>query len=105
LYEVTLGDVDGTALSQIVDFAYSGTLDITPDNVTVLLETANYLDIDVICKACCDYVYCHVDIDNVIDVLKLSSTFNCTELYNQVTCYLLVQAEPTESKRQSMHMQ
>lgn len=85
LSEVVLKDIDGVALSQIIDFAYNGELEITPENVSAILETSNYLGIDVICEACYDYLYRRLSIENVVDVITLASMFGCEKLLEQVT--------------------
>ena len=83
--EVELKCVDGTALSKIIDFAYTGKIEITQHNVIFLLETANYIGVTAICKACCDLLAARLNIDNVIDILIVASTYGCKELDDEVT--------------------
>lgn len=82
--ELTLRDVDGRALSLLIDYAYSGELDMTEDNVLKLLETANYLGVEVICDVCSEFIYHRLNIENVIDLLSLASAFHCKKLYEKV---------------------
>ena len=85
--EIELKDIDGAALALIIDFAYSGEMHITSGNVSSILETANYLGVEVVKEACCRYLWKHIDnnINNALDAMILASRFHCTKLYDQVS--------------------
>ena len=85
--EIELKDIDGAALALIIDFAYSGEMHITSGNVSSILETANYLGVEVVKEACCSYLWKQIDkdINNALDAMVLASRFHCTKLYDWVS--------------------
>ena len=65
--EVELLGFDENAVANLVRFAYSGSIDITRDNVQFLLEAANYLEIEFVQKACSDFILDeHLDADSCL---------------------------------------
>lgn len=45
-----------SALEAMVNFAYSGELDVTTDNVQSLLVCSNFLQLAAVKDACCDFL-------------------------------------------------
>lgn len=54
--EVTLHDIDGPALRQLVEYAYTGEILITEDNVQVLLPASSLLQMEPVREACCRFL-------------------------------------------------
>lgn len=54
--QVTLHDVDPTALKQLIDYTYTGEITITEDNVQVLLPASSLLQIQSVREACCKFL-------------------------------------------------
>ncbi|XP_052131179.1 kelch-like protein 17 [Frankliniella occidentalis] len=54
--EVTLHDVDGVALRQLIEYSYTGEILITEDNVQVLLPASSLLQMEPVREACCRFL-------------------------------------------------
>jgi hypothetical protein len=56
--EVTLHEVDGVALGQIIDCAYmySGKIDLSGPSAMKTIKTANYLHVDAVAEAAVQFV-------------------------------------------------
>lgn len=53
---VELHDIDAQSLKQLIDFAYTGEIDITEENVQVLLPASSLLQIQSVREACCKFL-------------------------------------------------
>jgi hypothetical protein len=82
---VTLHDVDHGALSSLVEYAYTGQLTITEDNVQCLLPAASLLQISVIREACCSFLLRQLHPTNCLGIHNFADTHSCAEL--QVTSH------------------
>src|SRR6218665_1843329 len=93
--EIILPDihVSGTAIRLLVEFAYCGTLEITPDNIQELLYAANFLCIDAVISACCSYIQNNLSIENCVDVLELAVTLDLHELQQNIELFMISQLE------------
>lgn len=54
--EIVLHDIDPTAIELLLDYAYTGQIVITPDNVQVLLPASGLLQIQEVREACCRFL-------------------------------------------------
>ena len=69
--EVTLRNLNGVMVQKLVDFAYSGEIKFSDDNVQELLETANFLDIRLVSQKCAIHISKQIDSQNFIQVYEL----------------------------------
>lgn len=78
----------GTAL---IEYAYTGKVDITADNVVEILAGANFLQgFDFIENSCCDYLKLHMSDDNAIQILQIADQFHQSKLKDHIKkhCFL-----------------
>ncbi|XP_068165914.1 kelch-like protein 10 [Antennarius striatus] len=68
----TIPDVSAEAMEVIIDFAYSGSVSVTEDNVQELLIAADSLDILDIVEACNNFLEENLTPENCIGVRRLS---------------------------------
>lgn len=54
--EVILHDVDPAAIELLIEYAYTGQIIITPDNVQVLLPASSVLQMQDVREACCRFL-------------------------------------------------
>jgi arsenate reductase-like glutaredoxin family protein len=83
-----LDSITGTAL---VEYAYTGKIEITADNVVDLLAGANFLQgFDFIEKSCCDYLKLHMSDDNIIGILQIADQFHQSKLkdFTKKQCFV-----------------
>ena len=72
--------VDAASLRTLVDFMYSGELELTPSTAWALLSTSNFLELDSAKKLCEPFLSEQVSVDNVLDMLQAAGRFGCLEL-------------------------
>jgi len=85
--------VSGTAIKLLVEFAYCGTLEITPENNQDLLVGANFLCIDSVIRACCTYLHGNLSIENCVDVLELAVSLDQLQLQQNVESFMILHFE------------
>nr|KAF6477885.1 hypothetical protein HJG59_010788 [Molossus molossus] len=58
---IEIRDFDGGAIEDLVKFVYSSRLTLTVDNVQPLLYAACILQVELVARACCEYMklHCH----------------------------------------------
>ncbi|EDV28114.1 uncharacterized protein TRIADDRAFT_21099 [Trichoplax adhaerens] len=72
--------VDKLSLETIIDFIYSGTINITPEQVLPIFRASNKLQISSISEACYNYLQSNVDLNNCLDIRTLASSYSCSNL-------------------------
>src|SRR6218665_4052645 len=93
--EINLQDihVSDTTIRLLVEFAYCGTLEITPDNIQELLYAANFLCIDAVISACCSYIQNNLCIENCVDVLELAVILYQHKLRQNIESFMTLHFE------------
>lgn len=54
--EITLGEVHGEPLQALIQYCYTGTIELREDNVEILLATACLLQLSPVVNACCAFL-------------------------------------------------
>ena len=72
--------VDRLSLEAIIDFIYSGTINITPDQVLPIFRASNKLQVASIFEACCNYLRLNIDLSNCLHVRTLAGNYRCNNL-------------------------
>ena len=73
---IELPTLQGDAVANLIDFAYTGEIFLSLENIETLLETANFLAIESVIKACCEFLERNMTCDNCIGILI------CADLYS-----------------------
>ena len=74
--EICLPALHGETTLELIDFAYTGEITLTLDNIETLIETANFLAVEPVIKACSDFMQTNITAENCIGIC------NCAELYS-----------------------
>ncbi|WKX93993.1 hypothetical protein Q1695_011338 [Nippostrongylus brasiliensis] len=77
---VVVKDIDDKTLRLLVDYMYTGRLDIDEKNVQALFGAAKILRLDSVRSECSRYLIEHVNISNWMEIAALAKAHNCTEL-------------------------
>ncbi|KAL5968377.1 Kelch-like protein 3 [Taenia solium] len=77
---VTIGNIDGTALSLLVDFIYTAEVLITEETVQCLLPAANLLQLTSVREACCEFLQCQLHPTNCLGIQRFADMHDCSEL-------------------------
>ena len=66
---------DGKAVRTIINYMYTGCIDIDNDNAASLLATADFLQMEDVKRFCFDFLEAASSVDNCIDIYKLSTLY------------------------------
>lgn len=80
--------VTSECLEAIVDYAYTGEVDITEDNVQDLLVASNFLQVLFITQKCDEYISEHLTSENVVCLLSFSIQQNLPKLFSSICHYV-----------------
>ncbi|XP_049283814.1 kelch-like protein 17 [Anopheles funestus] len=86
---VTLHDIDPSSLKQLIEYAYSGEITITEDNVQVLLPASSLLQIQSVREACCKFLLRQLHPSNCLGIRSFADAHSCKELHSRSHRYAL----------------
>ena len=73
---VEIKEFDGQAVKSVIEYIYTGKIDINANNVMILLGVSDFLQVDDIKQTCFDYLESALTVDNCLDVLKAFVLYN-----------------------------
>lgn len=73
----------------IIEYAYTRTVPITPDNVEKLLAAADQFNIMGIVRGCCEFLKSELCLDNCIGICKFTDYYYCPELRQKAYMFIL----------------
>ena len=85
---VTLKDVDSRAIELLIDFAYTGKLDVTTDTVQSLLYASSLLQLSAIQKACSDFLLRQLHPSNCLGIRSFADAHSCSGLLQASEKYI-----------------
>lgn len=77
---VRLQGIDSATFVDILDFIYSGKLNVCTENADELLRAATLFQIKLLHRKCEEFLVEHVTVDNCIRAWRLANSHECTEL-------------------------
>lgn len=78
--EVTIRDVDETAMDILIDFCYTSNIVVEESNVQTLLPAACLLQLAEIQDVCCEFLKRQLDPSNCLGIRAFADTHACREL-------------------------
>ena len=72
----------------IVDFVYTGNLDLTMDNVLHVLGLSDYLDVSEAVKLCCGFILSNVTIYNCMDFLNIREKYHLPDFRRKLLDFI-----------------
>lgn len=88
--EVEVLGFDENAVSDLIEFAYSGKIDINKDNVQTLLEASNYLQVEFVKQSCGEFLKGAIDDKTCLSIWHLADTFTLEELMKEAKKHFLL---------------
>ena len=76
---IEIKDMPGHVLSSIVDFAYTGDIELTVDNVQDILSASSYLLMDEVRDLCCSFLMKHLDVSNCLGIKFFVEANGCPQ--------------------------
>ncbi|KAJ8928398.1 hypothetical protein NQ314_019063 [Rhamnusium bicolor] len=85
--EITLGDVNGDVLQAVVNYCYSGSIEIREDNVETLLATACLMLLHEVVEACSRFLAHQLHPSNCLGIAVFAEHQACTSLLQEANAY------------------
>lgn len=84
---IEIRDFDGDTIEDLVKFVYSSRLTLTVDNVQPLLYAACILQVELVARACCEYMKLHFHPSNCLAVRAFAESHNRIDLMDMADQY------------------
>lgn len=84
---VEIKDMDPEILSCLVDFAYTGQIDVTVDNVQEVLSAASLLQITQVQDICCEFLKKQLDASNCLGIKNFAEANGCSQLSDIINSF------------------
>ena len=78
----------GGSLSILIDYMYTGSVEINENNVQSLLDASNRLQLTSVKDSCCEFLASQLDITNCIGIRRLADMLSCASLTKQADLYI-----------------
>ena len=88
MQEISLPGISAGALRDVLEFVYSGSLELSPTNIQSVLATASQLQVQSVISLCSRYLHNNLDLDNCADILSLADTFCLPKLKHNVLRFI-----------------
>ncbi|XP_045168944.2 kelch-like protein 10 [Mercenaria mercenaria] len=87
--EVVIPGVSADVMKTIIDYSYTRQVDVTAENVELLLPAADQFHVNGIVKACCDFLASQMVAENCIGIYKFAKAYFCHNLERISFRYLM----------------
>lgn len=85
---VTIQDISADAMELLLNYMYTGEIDITEDNVEDVFCGSCLLLLESITQACCQFIEERLTLGNCWDIRTLADKFNCRDMLNTVNRFI-----------------
>ncbi|XP_017162526.1 kelch-like protein 3 [Poecilia reticulata] len=85
--QVEIREVDGQTLRKLVDYIYTAEIEVTEDNVQVLLPAASLLQLMDVRQVCCEFLQSQLHPTNCLGIRAFADLHTCTQLLSQAHAY------------------
>lgn len=84
---VEIKDMNPEVLSKLVDFAYTGEIDVVVENVQEVLAAASLLQITQVQDICCDFLKNQLDASNCLGIKNFAEANGCSQLSDIIDAF------------------
>ncbi|XP_048883901.1 kelch-like protein 3 isoform X1 [Brienomyrus brachyistius] len=85
--QVEIRDVDGFTLQRLVDYIYTAEIEVTEENVQVLLPAASLLQLIDVRQMCCNFLRTQLHPTNCLGIRAFADLHACTQLMSQAQAH------------------
>lgn len=86
---ITMKDIDAGIMEALVEFTYTGKIEISVDNVQGLLSTASLVQFHEVRDLCCQFLESQLDPSNCLGIRKFTEAYGCTKFIETVDKFVL----------------
>merc|ERR550532_3094861 len=87
--EIVMKDVEPDALYSLVQYVYTGRIDLKEDTVENLLSTACLLQLSEVVEACCGFLMKQLHPSNCIGIRQFADAQGCSDLYKVANNFVM----------------
>lgn len=87
--EIELRDIEPQAMCALINYAYTGEVLVTIDNVQDLLPAAGILQLRELKEACCAFLSDHMDTSNCLGIKQFADLHSCPELLKKANRFIV----------------
>ncbi|KAM9662746.1 kelch-like protein 2 isoform 5-T5 [Morphnus guianensis] len=84
---VRIKEVDGWTLRILIDYIYTAEIQVTEENVQVLLPAAGLLQLQDVKRTCCEFLETQLHPINCLGIRAFADMHACTDLLNKANTY------------------
>lgn len=96
--DVTLEGIDGQTLKSIIDFCYTGLIDINEENIDDIILAASSMELLLLEKKCSDFWAQRLRFENWVDIYIKADKYTLTELKSKIYCLICESFERVPSE-------
>ena len=85
---IEIKSIDGRELKALIDFIYTGSINIDEQNVMNLLSGADYLQLREVKQFCFEFLRSHITSDNSLGILKTADLYRNESLHKEMLQYI-----------------
>ena len=78
--KIDLGGIDPETMVSLLEFVYTGSVEVTTVNVQQLLAGASMLHLTTLVNSCSNFLQTHIDYSNCIGIRAFADLYSCTSL-------------------------
>ncbi|KAH3769879.1 kelch-like protein 13 isoform X2 [Dreissena polymorpha] len=101
---VDLKGVSANGLQVVIEFAYTGLMELTVENVEEVLSAATHLQVTDAVELCSKYIESSIVVDNCVDVLNLAELYSLSATYRKAQHFMLKHFEVMAKMGQYMKL-
>ena len=87
--KIYVSEVTPVTLRRVIDYAYTGRLEITVDNAQEMLAAGNMFQYPAIVDACCEFLAKHLHSSNCLGIENFAQLHSCSKLEMEAHQYTL----------------
>ncbi|CAG0886548.1 unnamed protein product [Cyprideis torosa] len=87
--EIRIVGVEAQALEDLVNYCYTGSLEITESNVECLLAAARLLQLTEVVGSCCGFLSANLHPSNALGIQQFADLQGCQDLFDRARSFVL----------------
>lgn len=102
--EIEMRDVESSALGSLINYAYTGRIEITTENVESLLYGAWVLHVGPVRDFCCDFLAERMNCENVLEIRQFAFNLDCQNLIEKLDKFICENFEVVSKTEDFFHL-
>jgi hypothetical protein len=83
-----LNNICEYSLQSVIDYIYTGNIDLNDGNYLQILDAANQLELPMLVELCCEFLLSNLDVSNCLAIHDLAEQYLCYSLSSLSETYI-----------------